>query len=162
MNLAELNFFQHLSPELSTFLIAMIPIGELRASIPIALGVYHLPLLKAFFLSFLGNLVPAFFFLWFLNPLTNFLDDHFYVLNRFFAWLFERTRKKHSQSFETWGSLALVVFVAIPLPMTGVWSGTIAAFVFGVPYKKAVLMISLGALIAGIIVSLVSLGFLKI
>ena len=58
--------------------------------------------------------------------------------------------------------MALVTFVAIPLPMTGVWSGAIAAFVFGIPYKKGVLMISLGAMIAGIIVTLVSLGLLKI
>jgi len=162
MNLASLNIFNHLSPELSTFLIAMIPIVELRASIPIALGVYHLPPLKAFFWSVLGNLIPGFLFLWLLTPLTNFLEKHFYLLNRFFVWLFERTRKKHSQKFEAWGALALISFVAIPLPMTGVWSGAIAAFVFGIPYKKGVLMISLGAVIAGIIVTLVSLGILKI
>jgi len=58
--------------------------------------------------------------------------------------------------------LALISFVAIPLPMTGVWSGAVAAFVFGVPYKKSVLMISIGAVIAGLIVSLVTLGVLKI
>lgn len=152
----------NLPPELSTFLIAMIPIGELRAAIPIALGIYHLSPLKAFFWSVLGNLVPGFFFLWFLTPLTNFLEKHFSLLNRFFNWLFERTRRKHSQKFETWGALALISFVAIPLPMTGVWTGTVAAFVFGIPYRKGVLMISLGAAIAGIVVTLVSLGFLKI
>ncbi len=152
----------NLSPELSTFLIAMTPIGELRASIPIALSVYHLTPLKAFFWSVLGNLVPGFLLVWLLNPLTNFLEKHFYLLNRFFVWLFERTRKKHSKKFEYWGALALISFVAIPLPMTGVWSGAVAAFVFGVPYKKSVLMISIGAIIAGIIVSLVTLGALKI
>lgn len=152
----------NLSSELSTFLIAMIPIGELRASIPIALGIYHLSPLKAFFWSVLGNIIPGFFFLWFLTPLTNFLEKHFSLLNRFFNWLFERTRRKHSQKFEAWGALALISFVAIPLPMTGVWTGAVAAFVFGVPYKKGVLMISLGAMIAGIVVTLVSLGFLRI
>ena len=148
----------NLSPELSTFLIAMTPIGELRAAIPIALGVYHLSPLKAFFWSVLGNIIPGFFFLWFLTPLTNFLENHFSLLNRFFNWLFERTRKKHSQKFETWGALALIVFVAIPLPMTGVWSGCLAAFVFGISFKKAFPSVSLGALIAGVIVTLVSLG----
>ena len=162
MNLANLNIFNHLTPELSTFLIAMIPIGELRAAIPIALIIYHLPPLKAFIWSVLGNLVPGFIILWFLGPLINFLEKHFYVLNRFFVWLFERTRRKHSKKFEDWGALALMSFVAIPLPMTGVWSGAIAAFVFGIPYKKGVLMISLGAIIAGIIVTLASLGILKI
>ncbi len=151
-----------LPPELSTFLLAMTPLGELRASIPVALTVYHLPPLKAFFWSVLGNLVPGFVILWLLSPLTKFLDNHFYLLNRFFAWLFERTRKKHSQKFEDWGALALVTFVAIPLPMTGVWSGAVAAFVFGISRKKSVLAISLGAFFAGIIVSLVTLGILKI
>jgi uncharacterized membrane protein len=162
MNLADFNIFNQLSPELSTLLIAMIPIGELRASIPIALTVYHLSPLKAFFWSVLGNIIPAFLLLWLLNPLTIFLEKHFYLLNRFFSWLFERTRKKHSQKFEYWGALALIGFVAIPLPITGVWSGTVAAFVFGIPYRKSVLMISLGAIIAGIIVSLISLGVSKI
>jgi uncharacterized membrane protein len=162
MNLTNLNIFSHLSPEISTFLMAMIPIGELRASIPIALTVYHLPPLKAFFWSVLGNLVPGFLLVWLLDPITRFLEKHFYLLNRFFIWLFERTRKKHSKKFEYWGALALISFVAIPLPMTGVWSGAVAAFVFGVPYKKSVLMISIGAVIAGLIVSLVTLGVLKI
>ncbi len=162
MNPANLNIFNYLSPEISTFLIAMIPIGELRASIPIALTIYHLSPLKAFFWSVLGNLVPGFLLVWLLYPLTRFLEKHFYFLNRFFLWLFERTRKKHSQKFEYWGALALISFVAIPLPMTGVWSGAVAAFVFGIPYKKSVLMISIGAVIAGIIVSLVTLGISKI
>jgi len=107
-------------------------------------------------------LVPGFLLVWLLGPITRFLEKHFYLLDRFFIWLFERTRKKHSKKFEYWGALALISFVAIPLPMTGVWSGAVAAFVFGVPYKKSVLMISIGAVIAGLIVSLVTLGVLKI
>ncbi|MBM3205705.1 small multi-drug export protein [Candidatus Shapirobacteria bacterium] len=162
MNLASLNFFRHLTPELSTFLIAMIPIGELRASLPIALTVYDLPLTKAFFWSVFGNIIPGILLLWLLPPLTKFLENHFSPLHRFFHWLFERTRRKHSQKFEYWGAVALISFVAIPLPMTGVWTGAVAAFVFGVPFKKAAFYISLGALIAGIIVSIVSLGILKI
>ncbi len=144
--------------ELLTFIISMIPIGELRSSIPIAMSVYGLSPLSAFFWSFLGNVSISFVLLMILEPISRFLDDHFYWLNRFFAWLFERTRKKHSQKFESLGSLALILFVAIPLPMTGVWSGCLAAFVFGISFKKAFPSVSLGALIAGVIVTLISLG----
>jgi len=151
-----------MTKELSTFLIAMIPIGELRAAIPIALSVYRLSPLNAFVWAVLGNLIPVLLLLWLLEPLTKYLDDHFYSLNRFFAWLFERTRRKHSRKFELWGALALISFVAIPLPMTGAWSGAIAAFVFGIPFKKALLSITLGVLIAGLIVTLTSLRILNI
>jgi len=151
-----------MTKELLTLAIAMTPIGELRVAIPIAIAVYHLPPLSAFFWAFLGNLIPGVFLLWVLEPLTRYLDDHFYVLNRFFAWLFERTRRKHSHKFEYWGALALIGFVAIPLPMTGVWSGAVAAFVFGIPFKKALFCLTVGAFIAGVIVTLATLGVLKI
>jgi len=144
--------------EILTLLISMIPVGELRSSIPIAINVYGLSVFSAFFFSVLGNILIALFLLLTLEPVSRFLDDHFYWLNRFFAWLFERTRKKHSQKFENWGALALITFVAIPLPMTGVWSGCLAAFVFGIHFKKSFPSVVIGALIAGIVVTLISLG----
>jgi uncharacterized membrane protein len=145
-------------PQLITFFIAMLPISELRGAIPVALGVYHLSPLSAFTWSVLGNLVPVIFLLWLLEPCSNYLSHHFYFFNRFFAWLFERTRRKHNHRFEVWGALALITFVAIPLPMTGGWTGAVAAFVFGIPFKKALPLIFLGIIIAGLIVTLVSLG----
>lgn len=144
--------------EILTLIISMIPIGELRSSIPVAINVYNLNPWSAFFWSFLGNILISSFLLLGLNPVSRFLDNHFYWLNRFFTWLFERTRKKHSQKFENWGALALIIFVAIPLPMTGVWSGCLAAFVFGISFKKAFPSVAVGALIAGIVVTLITLG----
>ncbi len=143
--------------ELMTFLGSMVPIGELRTSIPLALKSGLSPF-QAFFWSVLGNISIGFLLLLILDPLSRFLERHFYLLNRFFNWLFERTRRKHSQKIENWGALALVGFVAIPLPMTGVWTGALAAFVFGVPFKKAFPALIFGALIAGVVVTLVSLG----
>ena len=140
----------------------MLPITELRASIPIALFVYDMPVWSAFVFSVVGNIIPVVFIIWFLNLLVKFLIHKVYILNRFFAWLFERTRKKHSKKFEKWRNLALVVLVAIPLPGTGAWTGALAAFVFGVPIKKAFPLISLGVLIAGIIVTTISLGIINL
>lgn len=151
-----------LPPQIITLLIAMLPISELRGAIPIALGIYHLSVPAAFFWSVFGNLIPVIFLLWFLEPIASYLSHHFYFFNRFFAWLFERTRRQHNHRFEIWGALALVSFVAIPLPLTGGWTGAVAAFVFGIPFKKALPLIFLGILIAGLIVTLASLGILGI
>jgi len=158
MGLNYIKWFSGLSPEIATLLIAMLPIGELRASIPIALNVYHLSIFSSFIWSVIGNCLAVALVLWLLEPLSSFLSKHFKMFNRFFSWLFSRTRKKHSKRFERWGELALISFVAIPLPFTGGWTGALASFVFGIPFKKAFTLITLGILIAGIIVTFVTLG----
>lgn len=152
----------NLTPEFITFLVSALPLSELRGAIPLALGVYNLSPLTAFTWAVFGNIVSVAFLLWLLEPLSNYLSHHFYFLNRFFTWLFERTRRKHNHKFEIWGSLALITFVAIPLPMTGGWSGAVAAFVFGIPFKKALPLIMTGIIIAGFIVTLASMRILAI
>src|SRR3989338_5280599 len=72
--------------------------------------------------------------------------------------LFEYTRKKHHKKVEKYASWGLLIFVAIPLPFTGAWSGALTAFVFGIEKKKALAIISLGVLIAGIIVTFLVIG----
>ncbi len=144
-------------------LISMLPVSELRGAIPIAIGAYDMPVLSAFFWSVLGNIIPVIFILLGLDLLINrFLIHRAYFFNRFFSWLFERTRKNHSKKFERWKEFALVVLVAIPLPFTGAWTGALAAFVFGIPIKKAFPLIILGVLIAGIIVSLLTIGVINL
>lgn len=147
-----------LCPELIILIIAAAPISELRGAIPIALSVYNFSPILAFVLAVIGNIIPIFFLLLLLGPISNYLSKKSYFFNRFFVWLFEKTRKKHNHKFEIWGSLALIAFVAIPLPMTGGWSGAAAAFVFGIPFKKAFPLICMGIIIAGIIVTVGSLG----
>jgi uncharacterized membrane protein len=143
---------------LRTFVLAMMPIGELRVALPVALEVYKMPWLTAFALSVVGNMIPVIFFAFLLDPISKFLMEHSKFFKWFFNFLFERTRKKHSKKFETLEEVALVTFVAIPLPVTGAWSGILAAFVFGIPPKKSIPLIFVGVLIAGIIVSALTLG----
>ncbi|MFA5070327.1 MAG: small multi-drug export protein [Patescibacteria group bacterium] len=153
--------FNNFPPELATLLIAMIPIAELRVALPIALGSFHLPLWSAFLWSFIGNLLPILFILWWLEPVSNFLMRKSKFFNRFFTWLFSRTRKKFESSAKRYGLLiALAVFVGIPLPLTGAWTGAIAAFLFNIPFKKALPSIAAGVIMAGIIVSLIYYGVL--
>lgn len=147
-----------LPPEIKTILIAAAPIIELRGSIPIAIEVYKLSALSALFFSVLGDLVPTFFFLLLLEPFYRYLSGRFLFFEKFFNWLFQRTRKKHERKFERWKKFALALIVAIPLPFTGAWTGAICAFLFGIPFRQAFPLIALGVLIAGTIVTLASLG----
>lgn len=141
--------------ELQTFLLSMTPIGELRASIPFGLMVYKMHWLKVFVISVVGNLVPVFFLLLFLKPTSDFLAKKFSFMERFFNWLFERTRKKHKKVIDKHGWWGLAMFVAVPLPITGSWTGTLLAFLTGMSFKRAFSAISLGVFTAGLIVTFV-------
>lgn len=138
---------------LAVVIISMLPIFELRGGIPagVALG---MPLWQAVTIAVIANMLPIPFILLLLGPLSDWLSRHFKVMKRFFDWLFARTRRKHSKSFERWQEIALMIFVGIPLPMTGAWSGALAAFVFGIPFWPAMLFIFLGVLIAAVVVAL--------
>jgi len=114
--------------------------------------------LKALLLAYIGNMIPIFLLLLFWKRLAWILTRRFKLFDRFFFWLFERTRKRIYNKYRIYGDIALVCFVAIPLPITGAWIGTVAAFLLGVPYWKAVGLIFLGVIISGIIVTLASLG----
>lgn len=151
-----------MTPEIITLLISMLPISELRGAIPVAIGVYDMSVASAFFWAVLGNIIPIIFILWLLEKVSNFLSHKIYWFNRFFTWLFERTRSRHIKKFERWQDLALIILVAIPLPFTGAWTGALAAFVFGVPIKRAFPLIVLGVLIAGIIVVSVTVGVINL
>lgn len=145
--------------EVATVLTAMTPIGELRAALPIALNTYGMPLWQAYILSVLGNMIPVALILWFFEPVSEFLMKHSKFFKKFFEKLFEKTKAKNTQKFERWGALALITFVAIPLPVTGAWTGSLAALLFKVPFKKAFPTILLGVMIAGVIVAGITLGF---
>lgn len=147
---------------LKTFIISMLPIGELRVSLPLALTTFKMPLVWAYLIAVVGNILPVVVIAYFLEPVSVFLSKHSKFFRRFFDWLFHHTRKKHSKRFEVFEEVALVTFVAIPLPITGAWSGALAAFVFGIPPKKSIPLIALGVAIAGVIVSIVTLGITAI
>lgn len=157
-----LELFTNLPPQLATFIIAMLPVTELRASIPFAIFHLNLSYYESFIYSVLGVIVPSFLIIYAVGPVSRFLMKKSKLAERFFNWLFERTRKKFKDKYADWGNLALMIFVAIPLPATGVWTGSLAAWLFGINKKESLTYISLGAFISGIIVLLISLGALKL
>ncbi len=138
------------------------PISELRGGIPLAMGVYHWPWWQALPLAAAANWLAAAIWLGFIILASDWLSRHSRHAHRFFAWLFQRTHTRHNRSFKRWGALALVLFVAIPLPFTGAWSGAVAAFVFGVPYRRALLLLALGILLAGLAVTILSGGIIAL
>ncbi|GAG71046.1 unnamed protein product [marine sediment metagenome] len=153
------NWFSGWSPELATLVIAAIPVGELRVSLPVALTVYHLDFWPAFILSVFGTLTAAIVVMAVLDPITRFARKYSQPINRALEWLFRRTRKKHQSKFEKYRDLTLILFVAIPLPFTGAYTGALAAYVFGVPFRRAFPLIAIGVIIAAAIVTAVTLGF---
>lgn len=142
------------------WVISMLPVFELRGGIPAGVTL-KMPLWEACLFAVIGNMLPIPFILWFLDPLSRWLSRRSRTMDRFFTWLFARTRRKHSKSFERWQEFALMIFVAIPLPMTGAWSGAVAAFVFGIPFRVALPFIFFGVLIAcGVVALATSFSFL--
>lgn len=151
---AILNCLKDIPKEWATIIIAALPIAELRGSIPVALSMGITPV-KAFILSVIGNSLPIIPVLILLEPVSNALM-RFKPWKRFFDWFFAKTRQK-GELIQKYEALGLLLFVAVPLPMTGAWSGCIAASLFRIKFRYAFPAIFLGVVVAGIIVTAVCL-----
>ena len=154
-----LGLLTNISKEWITIIIAALPVSELRGAIPLAVAM-GFSLKKAFALSVLGNILPVCPILFLLEPVSERMR-HIPLVRRFFDWFFERTRRKASL-VEKYEALGLIPFVAIPLPVTGAWTGAVAAFVFGVRFWYALPAILAGIMIAGLIVASACAGFITI
>jgi uncharacterized membrane protein len=143
------------SKELVVLIISSLPIFELRGALPVAINLFHLPWYYALPLAIIGNLLPVPVILLFLNGISKWLSK-IGVFERFFHWLFERTRRQ-GRIVEKYERIGLALFVAIPLPFTGAWTGSLAAVIFGLKFKHAFLSIFIGLCIAGVIVTCLSL-----
>ncbi len=135
--------------------IAASPISELRGAIPVAIIGFHFPWYYAFLLAIIGNLLPVPFILLFLDTASRLLSK-IGIFKRMLQWLFEHTRRR-GKIIERYGRIGLMLFVAIPLPITGAWTGSLAAVLFGLKFKHAFLSIFAGILIAGVIVTCATL-----
>ncbi len=149
----------NLSPRLVTLLIAILPVSELRGAIPYALSAGGLKWQEAYIFAVLGNFIPVIPLLLFLERVSLWLRRYPFW-DRFFEWFFSRTRRK-GKVIDRFEALGLILFVAIPLPVTGAWTGCAAAFLFKIPLKLAIPAVACGILIAGCIVTLASLGVIS-
>ena len=147
------------SAELITVVLAMLPVSELRGAIPYAVGVAGMSWEKAYVISVLANFVPVIPLYMLIGPVSEYLR-RIPLFDRFFRWLFARARRK-GKMIERFELLGLVLFVAIPLPVTGAWTGTIAAFLFGVKKRLAFPAVFVGICIAGVVVTLAVTGVIS-
>ena len=141
---------------LLTMLISMLPVVELRGGLPagVAMG---LPIPAAFLASLIGNMIPVPFVILFARPLFKWIRVHIPKLGGLVSRLEDRAKAKSADilRYQTWG---LLIFVAIPLPGTGAWTGALIAAVLDMRLKRAVPVIFLGVVIAGLIITLLTHG----
>jgi len=147
---------QGLPPELIVFVISALPIFEIRGGVVAGLVLLHLPLWQVLLFGFLGNIASVTPILLFLEPLSTWLYRN-RLADRHLHWLFARARKKADQ-INRWGPLGLMLFTAIPLPVSGAWTATFASILLGVRRVRAIASIYAGIIIAGVVVSILTLG----
>ncbi len=141
------------------FLISMVPLVELRGAIPVAVGM-ELPIVPSIIVSVLGNMLPVPFIFLFARRILEWGKDKRWI-GGFFRWCLEKGEKGGRKLESKAGRglyWALLLFVGIPLPGTGAWTGTLAASILNMDFKKSVLYILLGVVLAGGIMLAASLG----
>jgi uncharacterized membrane protein len=144
---------------LRIFLVSMVPLIELRGAIPIAVS-FKLPLLQSYIICVIGNMIPVPFIFLFARKVLEWGADK-PVIGKFFTWCLEKGHKGGMKLQEKAGRglfAALLLFVGIPLPGTGAWTGTLAASLLDMDFKASVIAVLLGVILAGIIMGLVSVG----
>lgn len=145
------------------FLVSMVPLIELRGAIPIAVG---LGLVKwiSFIIAILGNMLPVPIIYLFARKVLEWGKDK-KVIGKFFTWCLLKGEKGGLKLQKKAGKglyFALFLFVGIPLPGTGAWTGTLAASILKLDFKKTVLAVMLGVLLAGVIMMLISFGVFEV
>ncbi len=150
-----------LPKELVVLVISALPITE-RTGTPLAIAKYHMSFWEAFVISSIGMMLPAAPILLLLEPVSKWLAKKSRIMDAFLRWLFEHTRRRHSKTIDRYGAIGLFLFVAIPLPGTGVWSGSLLAYLFDIDFKYALTSILLGAIAAGFLAAVATTSVVAI
>ena len=141
------------------FLISMVPLIELRGAIPVSQG-FQLPLLQSYIVCVIGNMLPVPVIYLFARKVLEWGKDKKYI-GKFFTFCIEKGHKGGEKLKEKAGRglfVALLLFVGIPLPGTGAWTGTLASSFLDLGFKKSVIAVLLGVLLAGVIMGIASAG----
>ena len=149
-----IQYLQKLSdnPKFITFILSMLPVGELRGSIPWAFLFTDLKITTIVSISLLGNFLITIPIIFLFEPVVKILSQWYYF-DIFFKWLINRTRKR-AKLVKRYSMIGIILFVGIPLPVTGAWTGCVASYLFGVPKHKALVSIFLGLCMSATIVTL--------
>ena len=143
---------------LIVFIISMVPMVELRLAIPVAIG-YGLPTIPSYILCIVGNMVPVPFIFFFARKILEWGSDKKYI-GKFFSFCLDKGHKGGEKLKEKAGKglfLALMLFVGVPIPGTGAWTGTLAASILDMDFKKSVVAVMAGVFLAGVIMAAASI-----
>jgi uncharacterized membrane protein len=143
--------------ELTVFILGGLPVIESRLAIPYGIGALHMNPGTTFIFAVAGNILATIILINLLDPVTKLLSKNAW-LKKHIDWLFHKTRTKHDKRMSELGHIALILFVAIPLPGSGAWSGSLVAYLFGLNKKLAILLISTGVIIAASVITLTTEG----
>lgn len=143
-----------------TMLVSMIPVVELRGGIPFGVAA-GLPVWAAFLAAVIGNLIPVPFIIVYIRRIFQWMRRHMPRLNSLVDKL-ERKAHLKGQRVTKYKYLGLMLFVAIPLPGTGAWTGSLAAAFLDMPLRKAIPSVIMGVLIAGMAISILSYGVVSL
>lgn len=147
-----INFFK-------IFFVSMMPLVELRLAVPMGIAM-GLPVLPVYLVSIIGNMIPVPFIFLYARKLLLWGQDKVFI-GKFFSFCLrkgERAGEKLKAKANSGIIIALILFVGIPVPGTGAWTGTLAASILNLDFKSSVIACMLGVLISGIIMGLVSMG----
>lgn len=154
------DFLTLIRNEVWVFMMAALPIIELRGAIPFALSLGFSPL-HAFLISVAGSLLPAPFIIFGIRPVFRLLSNLHPLLERFITGITHRTMAK-GQRARRYGFIGLILLVGIPLPGTGVWTGSLAAVLLNLRFKLAFSAILIGNVLAGLLVVSGSTGVIRL
>ena len=152
-----IELFGGLNKDIVIFIISLMPILELRGGM-LAASLLHVEFLRALCICIVGNLLPIPFILIFLEKILEFFEK-WSITSKIVKWLEKKVDNKRSQ-IDKYGYLGLILFVGIPLPGTGAWTGSLIAIMLGLDKKKSFICILIGVLMASIIMSILSYGVL--
>jgi uncharacterized membrane protein len=145
---------------LIVLIAAALPVIEVRGSVPLGILYFKMDALTVLLISLLGGVLPVFPILWFLENLTDRLRK-IKSFDKFFAWLFEHTKAK-SGLVERFELAGLTIFMALPIPGAGIWTGCVAAYLLELPWIPTFMCAIIGTAIATVIVWMASVGLVSL
>jgi uncharacterized membrane protein len=147
-----LNWFANVPDRLSVILLSALPITELRVSLPLALFYYDFSPWQAVILSAIGNTIPIPIIFFLIPPFLAWAESNSPTLHQFFQNYLRRLEQKYAERYHRYGAFFLFIFVAVPLPGSGVWTGSLLAVIFGMKPKYSVPAVFFGMLTSAAIV----------
>lgn len=154
-----LEFLKGLPQWLIILITSATPVIEVRGAVPLGIIALKMAPTTVIILSVIGSLIPVFPILWFLNTFTEYFRK-INIIDRFLGWLFARTRKK-SVIIEDLKLVGLTLFVGIPFPGTGVWTGCVAAYLLDLKPLPTFIAVTIGTIIASLLMTAASMGIIS-